>query len=107
MLCHQGHYFKSVGSVLSHALTRLSNADALISWCQAVMGHLLAKMRSASEDKASLEGTHLCQRDISSFTEKVLRHWHRLPEKLWIEAVDVLFLEAFKARLDRALGNLI
>ncbi|KFQ27013.1 hypothetical protein N332_05059, partial [Mesitornis unicolor] len=36
------------------------------------------------------------------FTMRVVSHWHRLPR----EAVDVLSLEVFKARLDRALGTL-
>jgi len=38
-----------------------------------------------------------------SFTVRVVRHWKRLPR----EVVDAPFLEAFKARLDQALGNLI
>ncbi|KFZ52184.1 hypothetical protein N321_02079, partial [Antrostomus carolinensis] len=37
------------------------------------------------------------------FTYRVVRHWNRLPT----EAVDAPSLEAFKARLDRALGSLI
>ncbi|KFQ31330.1 hypothetical protein N332_13482, partial [Mesitornis unicolor] len=37
------------------------------------------------------------------FTVRVVRHWHRLPR----EVVDAPSLEAFKARLDRALGNLV
>ncbi|KFQ22520.1 hypothetical protein N332_00403, partial [Mesitornis unicolor] len=37
------------------------------------------------------------------FTKRVVRHWHRVPR----EAVDVPSLEVFKARLDRALGNLV
>ena len=37
------------------------------------------------------------------FTERVVRCWNRLPR----EAVDALFLEVFKARLDGALRNLI
>ncbi|KFM00918.1 hypothetical protein AS27_10505, partial [Aptenodytes forsteri] len=37
------------------------------------------------------------------FTEKVVKHWNRLPR----EAVDAPSLEAFKARLDEALSNLI
>ncbi|KFZ55212.1 hypothetical protein N321_10374, partial [Antrostomus carolinensis] len=38
-----------------------------------------------------------------SFTQRVVRHWPRLPR----EAVDAPSLEAFKARLDGALGSLI
>ncbi|KFQ38913.1 hypothetical protein N332_14195, partial [Mesitornis unicolor] len=37
------------------------------------------------------------------FTVQVVRHWHRLPR----EVVDAPSLEVFKARLDRALGNLV
>ncbi|KFQ19872.1 hypothetical protein N332_11622, partial [Mesitornis unicolor] len=37
------------------------------------------------------------------FTVKVVRHRHRLPRKV----VDAPSLEVFKARLDRALGNLV
>jgi len=37
------------------------------------------------------------------FTERVVTHWNRLPE----EAVDAPSLEAFKARLDVALGSLV
>ncbi|KFO69293.1 hypothetical protein N303_09142, partial [Cuculus canorus] len=37
------------------------------------------------------------------FTMRVVRHWHRLPT----EAVSAPSLEAFKARLDGALGSLI
>ncbi|KFZ52272.1 hypothetical protein N321_04456, partial [Antrostomus carolinensis] len=37
------------------------------------------------------------------FTQRVVRHWNRLPR----EAVDALSLEVFKARLDGALGSLI
>ncbi|KFZ61084.1 hypothetical protein N321_04550, partial [Antrostomus carolinensis] len=37
------------------------------------------------------------------FTQWVVRHWNRLPR----EAVDAPSLEAFKARLDGALGSLI
>ncbi|KFQ33476.1 hypothetical protein N332_05703, partial [Mesitornis unicolor] len=37
------------------------------------------------------------------FTVRVVRHWNRLPR----EAVDALSLELFKARLDRALSNLV
>ncbi|KFZ48228.1 hypothetical protein N321_09782, partial [Antrostomus carolinensis] len=37
------------------------------------------------------------------FTQRVVRHWHRLPR----EAVDAPSLKAFKARLDGALGSLI
>ncbi|KFZ47287.1 hypothetical protein N321_06395, partial [Antrostomus carolinensis] len=37
------------------------------------------------------------------FSQKVVRHWNRLPR----EVVDAPSLEAFKARLDGALGSLI
>ena len=37
------------------------------------------------------------------FTVRVMRHWDRLPS----EAVDALSLEVFKARLDRAVNNLV
>ncbi|KFZ64042.1 hypothetical protein N338_05023, partial [Podiceps cristatus] len=37
------------------------------------------------------------------FTTRVVKHWNRLPR----EAVDAPSLEVFKARLDRALSNLV
>ncbi|KFP21571.1 hypothetical protein Z169_02255, partial [Egretta garzetta] len=37
------------------------------------------------------------------FTVRVVKHWHRLPR----EVLDAPSREAFKARLDRALSNLI
>ena len=37
------------------------------------------------------------------FTQRVVRHWNMLPK----EAVDAPSLEAFKARLDVALGSLV
>ncbi|KFR05966.1 hypothetical protein N306_14240, partial [Opisthocomus hoazin] len=37
------------------------------------------------------------------FTMREARHWNRLPR----EAVDAPSLEVFKARLDRALSNLV
>ena len=37
------------------------------------------------------------------FTQRVVRHWNRLPR----EFVDAPSLEAFKARLDVALGSLV
>ena len=37
------------------------------------------------------------------FTQRVMTHWNRLPK----EAVNAPSLEAFKARLDVALGSLI
>jgi len=36
------------------------------------------------------------------FTQRVVTHWNRLPK----EAVDAPSLEAFKSRLDVALGSL-
>ena len=39
----------------------------------------------------------------SFFTQRVVMHWNRLPK----EAVDAPSLEAFKARLDVALGSLV
>ena len=37
------------------------------------------------------------------FTVRVVRHWNRLPR----EVVDVPTLEAFQARLDGAVSNLV
>ncbi|KFP19561.1 hypothetical protein Z169_00434, partial [Egretta garzetta] len=37
------------------------------------------------------------------FTMRVVKHWNRLPR----EVVEALSLETFKARVDRALSNLI
>ncbi|KFW10593.1 hypothetical protein N326_02393, partial [Eurypyga helias] len=37
------------------------------------------------------------------FTERVVRHWNRLPR----EAVDAPSLDVVKARLDEALSNLV
>ena len=37
------------------------------------------------------------------FTQRVVMHWNRLPK----EAVDAPSLEAFKDRLDVALGSLV
>ncbi|KFR01439.1 hypothetical protein N306_09070, partial [Opisthocomus hoazin] len=37
------------------------------------------------------------------FTMRVVRHWNRLPR----EVVEAPSLETFKARLDRALSNLV
>ena len=37
------------------------------------------------------------------FAQRVVTHWNRLPK----EAVDAPSLEAFKARLDAALGSLV
>ena len=37
------------------------------------------------------------------FTQRVVKHWNRLPK----EAVGVPSLEAFKSRLDVALGSLV
>ncbi|KFP90988.1 hypothetical protein N311_08662, partial [Apaloderma vittatum] len=37
------------------------------------------------------------------FSVRVMRHWNRFPR----EAVDVPTLKVFKAKLDRALSNLV
>ncbi|KFU99911.1 hypothetical protein N340_10271, partial [Tauraco erythrolophus] len=37
------------------------------------------------------------------FTQRVVRHWNRLPR----EAVDAPSLAVFKAKLDEALGSLV
>jgi len=37
------------------------------------------------------------------FTVSVVRHWNRMPR----DVVDALSLETFKARLEKALSNLI
>ncbi|KFW10126.1 hypothetical protein N326_03706, partial [Eurypyga helias] len=37
------------------------------------------------------------------FTERVVKHWNRLPRDI----VDAPSLEVFKARLDEALSNLV
>jgi len=37
------------------------------------------------------------------FTQGVVRHWNRLPK----EVVDAPSMEAFRARLDVALGSLV
>ena len=46
-----------------------------------------------------------CRLDIRKkfFTQRVVTHWNRLPK----EVVDAPSLEAFKARLDVALGSLV
>ena len=38
-----------------------------------------------------------------SFTVRVVRHWHTFPS----DVVDVPFLETFKTRLAKVLGNLV
>ena len=40
---------------------------------------------------------------VMIFTQRVVTHWNRLPK----EVVDAPSLEAFKARLDVALGSLV
>ena len=40
---------------------------------------------------------------LKFFAQRVVKQWNRLPK----EAVDAPSLEAFKARLDVALGNLV
>ncbi|KGL91564.1 hypothetical protein N301_07879, partial [Charadrius vociferus] len=41
------------------------------------------------------------------FTDRVVKHWNRLPRKVVEEVVEAPSLEVFKARLDGALGNLV
>ena len=65
--------------------------------------------RRACSDKMKGNGFKLAEGrfrlDIRKkfFTVRVVRHWNRLPR----EAVDAPSLEAFKARLDGALSNLV
>ena len=40
---------------------------------------------------------------LDIFTQRVVMHWNRFPK----EVVDAPSLEAFKARLDVALGSLV
>ncbi|KAK4822896.1 hypothetical protein QYF61_021115 [Mycteria americana] len=58
-----------------------------------------------SSTSISREGKFRFRFDIRKkfFTVRVVRRWNRLPR----EAVDAPSLEVFKARLDRALGNLV
>jgi len=41
--------------------------------------------------------------DIRKVTISLVKHWNKLPR----DAVNALFVETFKVRLDRALSNLI
>ena len=52
---------------------------------------------SLSRDEEGAVGIHLW----GFFTQRVVTHWNRLPK----EVVDAPSLEAFKARLDVALGS--
>jgi len=49
------------------------------------------------------EGRFRLDMEKKFFTMRVVRHWHRFPR----EVGDAPSLEAFKARLDRALSNLV
>ena len=47
--------------------------------------------------------TYSIKSSLTTDTQRVVTHWNRLPK----EAVDAPSLEAFKARLDVALGSLV
>ncbi|KFP19042.1 hypothetical protein Z169_11917, partial [Egretta garzetta] len=49
------------------------------------------------------QGRFRLDRRTKFFTMRMVKHWNRLPR----EVVEVPSLEAFKARLDEALSNLI
>jgi len=49
------------------------------------------------------EGRFILDKRKKFFTIRVVKHWNRLPR----EAVETPSLETFKARLDRALSNLV
>ena len=49
------------------------------------------------------QGTFMLDIRRKFFTQRVVMHWNRLPK----EVVDAPSLEAFKARLDVALGSLV
>jgi len=49
------------------------------------------------------EGCFRLDRSKNFFTVRLVKHWNRLPR----EVVEALSLEAFKARLEGALSNLI
>jgi len=55
-----------------------------------------------SEAKLNYPGPY-CSIQPLPFTQRVMMHWYRLPK----EVVDAPLLEAFKARLDVALGSLV
>jgi len=58
----------------------------------------------AQEDRFRLEVRfRIDLRKKKSITTRVVRHWSSLPS----DVVDAPSLKAFKARLDRALGNLV
>jgi len=49
------------------------------------------------------EGSFRLDRRKTFFTMRVVKHWHRLPRKV----AEAPSLETFKARLNRALSNLV
>ena len=65
--------------------------------------HGLVVIRQGGKALKLKEGRFRLDVRKKCFTQRMVRCWNRLPR----EAVDAPFLEAFKARLDGALGSLM